>query len=170
MEIPANLVSMGYITGAFGIKGWVKIKVSTRSADSLSGYADIYLQLKDGKLILGKIESGFVRDGIFHAKLAGIDDKEAAMLLKGATLAVARDQFPQPEEGEYYWVDLIGLEVHNLNGDYLGCVTELMETGANDVLVVTDAGNKRLIPFVMAYVTKVDLQNKQIIVDWGLDY
>jgi len=169
MTITANLVPMGYITGPFGIKGWVKVKVSTEYSDSLDDYPEVFLGAdNDWKSV--KIESSFARDGIFHAKFEGVDDRDAAFSLRGKTIAVLREQFPEAEEDEYYWVDLIGLSVVNLEGENLGKVTELMETGANDVLVVKDDGLERLIPFVARHVTKVDLQQKLIIVDWGLDY
>jgi len=169
MTKPTNLISMGYITGPFGVKGWVKVKVSTEYSDSLDDYPEVYLG-NSQNWSTKKIESSFARDGIFHAKFEGVNDRDAAFALKGKTIAVPRDQFPDAEEDEYYWVDLIGLEVLNLDNEYLGKVTELMETGANDVLVVKDDKLQRLIPFVARHVTKVDLQQKQIIVDWGLDY
>lgn len=169
MTIATNLVPMGYITGPFGVKGWVKVKVSTEYSDSLDEYPELFLGNNSNWKSV-KIESSFARDGIFHAKFVGIDDRDAAFSLRGKTVAVPREQFPEAKEDEYYWVDLIGLSVINLEGESLGTVTDLMETGANDVLVVKDDKIERLIPFVARYVTNVDLQQKQITVDWGLDY
>ncbi len=169
MTIAANLVPMGYITAPFGVKGWGKVKVSTEYSDSLDEYPELFLG-KDGNWKSVEIESSFARDGIFHAKFIGIDDRDAAFSLKGTTVAVPREQFPEAEEDEYYWVDLIGLSVVNLEGENLGLVTDLMETGANDVLIVKDDKTERLIPFVARHVIRVDLQQKQITVDWGLDY
>lgn len=170
MSIPANLIDMGYIANAFGIQGWVKIKTATEYSDSLDEYAQVYLKLKDGTILSKKIEKSFARDGVFHAKLAGINDRDAAFALKGTIVAVDREEFPDLDEDEFYWVDLIGLNVINVQGESLGIVKDLMETGANDVLVAKLEQEERLIPFVAQYVVKVDMQNKQIIVDWGLDY
>ncbi len=170
MAKPENLIPMGYIANAFGIQGWVKIKADTEYEDSLDDYESVSLKLRDGSWIRKKIEKSFVRDGIFHAKLEGINDRDAAFALKGATVAVAREEFPELDEDEFYWVDLIGLKVVNLEGESLGNVKNLMETGASDILVVNDGETERLIPFVERHVIKVDMTNKQITVDWGLDY
>ena len=170
MSIPVNLIDMGYIANAFGIQGWVKIKTATEYSDSLDEYTQVYLKLKDGTVLSKKIEKSFARDGVFHAKLAGVDDRDSAFALKGTIVAVDREEFPDLDEDEFYWVDLIGLNVINVQGESLGVVKDLMETGANDVLVAKLEQEERLIPFVAQYVVKVDMQNKQIIVDWGLDY
>lgn len=171
MMIPENLVDMGYIASPFGIQGWVKIKVTTEFDDSLDDYELIYLKLVNGKVVNKKIEKSFARDGIFHAKLNDVSDRDAAFALKGAVVAVDREHFPELDnEEDFYWVDLIGLEVVNLQNEALGVVKDLMETGASDVLVIRDDKDERLIPFVAQYVISVNLANKQITVDWGLDY
>ena len=91
--------------------------------------------------------------------------------MRGLTIAIERAELPPPEEGEYYWTDLIGLSVVNTQGETLGVVSELLATSAaNDVLVVRQDKTERLIPFVGAYVLEVDLPGKTIRVDWGLDY
>lgn len=168
---PDNLVDMGYIAGAFGIQGWVKTKVATEYVDSLVNYSNIYLKLADGRTINKKIEGSSVKNGIFHVKFEGINDRDAAFSIRGATIAVERTEFPELELDEFYWVDLIGSNVINLQNESLGIVKSLLETGANDVLVARDADKtERLIPFIAQYVIEVDIKNKQIIVDWGLDY
>lgn len=166
-----NLVPMGYVAGPFGINGWIKIKISTESPESLSKYKTVYFSLDDGAPKAYKIEQFFVGNGVFHAKLHGIADRDMAMSLRGAKVLVDREQFPQLTNDEYYWIDLIGLTVLNRQNTPLGVVSSLMETGANDVLVVK-ANEKAdlLIPFVGKYIDKVDLINKQIIADWELDY
>jgi 16S rRNA processing protein RimM len=115
----------------------------------------------------------------------GLDDRNAAEALKGARVYVSRSAFPTPDEGEYYWIDLIGLDVVNPQGDYLGKVADLMDTGPHSVLrCVTEAARaegepaqdkpaeatERLIPFVDAYIVSVSLADKRIVADWGLDY
>lgn len=170
MTHPQNLIEMGYVSSVFGIKGWVKIKTTTEYDDSLDDYENIYLKYPNGTVEVRQIENSFVRDGIFHAKLIGIDDRDVAFGLKGAVICADRDDFPAPEEDEFYWVDLIGLAVKNLQNEDVGVVKELMETGANDVLVVIKDKEQRLIPFVSKHVINVNLEQKEIIVDWGLDY
>lgn len=166
----SNLVEMGHVASAFGIQGWVKIKVATEYADSLESYPQIYLKMKDGAIVSKKIEKSYARDGLFHAKLEGINDRDVAFALRGAVVMVSRAEFPQTDEDEYYWVDLIGCQVSNVQGEELGTVTDLMETGAHDVLVVQAAETERLIPFVAQYILKVDMATKTITADWGLDY
>ena len=168
MSVDNNLVKMGTIIGAFGIKGWVKIKSDT--PDSFSRYKTVVLITNSQEKKIS-IEDGFVKDNIFNAKLSGIDDRDQATALRGTEVAVFRSDFPTIKvEGEYYWVDLIGLDVFNQDKIKLGVVENLMETGANDVLVVKSDETQHLIPFIAQYVYNVDLANKQIIVDWGLDY
>jgi 16S rRNA processing protein RimM len=103
------------------------------------------------------------------AKLQGCDDRAAAQLLKNLHIAVERSHLPAAKEGEYYWADLIGLEVVNLRGEALGVVSALFATGANDVLRV-QGERERLIPFIPQVVREVSLDAAAIRVDWGLDY
>jgi 16S rRNA processing protein RimM len=104
--------------------------------------------------------------------LANVTDRDQVQPLIGAELAIRKTQLEPAEEDEFYWADLIGLSVENLDGEVLGTVDHLLETGANDVLVVkADKQDERLIPFVMEDIVKlVDLDNKLIRVDWGKDY
>ena len=103
-----------------------------------------------------------------------VPDRNAAEALRGARIFIAREHFPQAEDGEYYWVDLLGLAVTNREGVSLGVVRDLLSTGPQTVLVLgyEEDGKQceRLIPFVDAYVDKVDLQAKVIVADWQPDY
>jgi 16S rRNA processing protein RimM len=104
------------------------------------------------------------------AKLAGIDDRDAAAELAGAAISVRRSELPELAADEFYWADLVGLEVQNTAGDRLGTVTGLIETGANDVLVL-DGSDQHLIPFARGEtVLRVDLENGEIIVDWDASF
>jgi len=108
------------------------------------------------------------------ASAQDISDRSQAEALKGASIFVSRASFPTPADGEYYWVDLIGLDVFNREGQHLGQVTDLLDTGAHGVLRVQDSNRpdepERLIPFVSAYVDEVSQAQRRITVDWGLDY
>ncbi|MCE2705778.1 MAG: ribosome maturation factor RimM [Proteobacteria bacterium] len=168
-EAENNLIPMGRVVNAFGIKGWVKIKTDTHEYDSLNQYKKLYLFINN-KWVLRTVEQSFVQNDIFHAKFDGVSDRDAALMLKGTVIAVPRDEFPPTDDGEYYWVDLIGLEVINSKNEHLGKVIDLMETGTNSVLVVKNDTAERLIPFIGVYVANVDLEKKQITVYWELDY
>ncbi|MCC2624981.1 MAG: ribosome maturation factor RimM [Burkholderiales bacterium] len=164
----SKMISIGKITGVFGIQGWVKIKTGS-DADSLGHYKKLQLSLNNTNSEL-KIAKSQVKNGMWFVLFEGVNDRNKAENLVGGVVSVNRDEFPKADADEYYWVDLIGLKVINLQHELLGIVDNLMDTGANSVIVVKDQKNTRLIPFVAAYITDVDMQNKQIIVDWGLDY
>lgn len=165
----SDLVVMGYVSGAFGVRGWVKIQASTEHADSLFDYPTWWLG-KDGKWKAVRHEEGAVQPKALVAKLEGVDTREQAEAMRGHEIAVPRSEFPEPDEDEFYWTDLIGLQVFNKDEVLLGKVESLLETGANDVLVVNDGSKKRMIPFVSAIVLEVDIKAGRIVVDWGLDY
>jgi len=113
---------------------------------------------------------------IVVATADGLDDRNAAEALKGARVYVSRSAFPTPDEDEFYWVDLIGLNVVNKEGEALGKVVDLLDTGPHSVLRCEgEAGEdgkpvERLIPFVSAYIVSVSLADRRIVADWGLDY
>ena len=164
----SDLVSMGKIVAAFGIQGWVKIKTGS-DHDSLKHYNALHILNGDVDKVL-KIEKSFVKNDIWFVLFSGKNSRNDAEALIGSTVAISRKDFPETAEDEYYWVDLIGHQVINQQQQVLGIVDSLMETGATSVLVVQGSEKKHLIPFVAAYVINVDMQNKRIIVDWGLDY
>ncbi|KUM03653.1 ribosome maturation factor RimM [Chromobacterium subtsugae] len=164
-----DLVVMGFVRGAFGIKGWVKIHADTEHADGLFDYPVWWLG-KDGSWKPHAFENGTIQPKALAAKLEGVEDRDGAEALRGMQIAVPRSELPEAGEGEYYWSDLIGLAVVNQQGETLGAVDSLMETGANDVLVVKGEHGQRLIPFVDQYVLEVMPAEGRILVDWGLDY
>lgn len=126
-----------------------------------------------------KVDEAKIHSGTVVAKFTGLDDRNAAEALRGARIFLSRNSFPAASADEYYWVDLIGLNVVNREGVDLGCVRDLMTTGPQSVLCIeyastqedgTSATAERLIPFVAAYVDAVDLPGKKITVDWQPDY
>ncbi len=165
----ADLVVMGFVRGAFGVRGWVKVQADTQYADSLFDYPTWWLG-RNGEWKPYTFADGAAQPKGLAVKFEGIDDREVAAAMRGMQIAVPRDQLPAAAEDEYYWIDLIGLDVVNKEGIVLGKVSQLMETGANDVLVVRGETDERLIPFVSDYIVDVDLAAKRITVDWGLDY
>jgi 16S rRNA processing protein RimM len=162
------MVVMGRMAGAHGVRGWVKVQVFTQQSDGLLPFRTWWLG-RDGDWRPFQVEEAAVHGRSIIAKLAGCEDREGAAALRGAEVALPREQLPASEAGEYYWSDLQGVQVRNLDGSTLGVVTGLLETGANQVLVV-QAERERLIPFVEAVVKSVDLAQGSIVVDWGVDF
>ena len=162
------LVVMGRLMGAFGIQGWVKLRTFTETPGSLASHPTWWIRGKTGWQS-AKLQEFKVRPAATSAKLEGIDDRTAAELLRGCDVAVTREDLGEAGEGEFFWVDLEGLEVVNLQGESLGRVTELVRGGGADVLVVKGE-RERLIPFVAHYVLKVDREAKRITVDWEAGY
>jgi 16S rRNA processing protein RimM len=165
----SELVVMGRVIAPFGVKGWLKIRPFTEKPDGLLRHPTLWLGRNDSEWREVALHEASVNGEVVVAKLEGIDTPEAAAKWRHWDVAVTRSELPPHEAGEYYWVDLIGLEVMNVQGESLGRVDHLMDNGAQSVLVV--AGDKeRLIPFVDQYVQEVDVVGGKIRVDWGLDY
>jgi 16S rRNA processing protein RimM len=166
---PEQPVVMGRIVAPFGVKGWVKIQPYTATARSLGAY-QVWWLTRDGTEWRECAVEGVQPQGSnMAAKLAGCDDREAAAALKGLEVAVPRAELPAAAPGEFYWTDLLGLRVENERAQQLGTVARMMETGANDVLVV-EGDRERLIPFIGDVVKCVDLESRRIVVDWDADY
>lgn len=168
---PAPDIVLGYVSGVFGVHGWVKLHSYTEPRDALLGYSRCELRHEGERREIG-IADGRLSGKTLIAKLEGTDDPDAAARLKGAELVVPRAALPELPEGRYYWADLESLAVETSAGVSLGTVSHLLATGANDVLVVVEEGQKeRLIPFVMGpVVVEVDLAGRRIIVDWEEDW
>lgn len=163
-------VVMGRVAAPYAVKGWLKVQPFTEYVDGLLDYPTWWLGRKSTWQEYRVLE-GKVHGQTLLVQLEGVDDRDAAERMQGMDIAVMREELPAAEEGEYYWDDLIGLAVVNLEGVTLGKVTGLLETGAHEVLRVKDeGGEERLIPFVEAYVREVDTAAGRIEVDWGLDY
>ena len=166
-------VIMGRLAGPYGVRGFARVQVFTEAVDSLLDF-DEWLVGRQGHWETRKIaEAAVYGDGLV-ARFEGIDTPEAARTLRGSDIAIRRGDLPAPEEGEVYWVDLIGCGVVNRDGVHLGRVVDLMETGANDVLVVVAVSGEtrveRLIPYTAQVVESVDVPGRCIRVDWGEDY
>jgi len=161
---------MGFVRGAFGVRGWVKVQADTQYADSLFDYPTWWLGRNGDWKPSYTFEDGAVQPKALVVKFEEVDDRDIAEAMRGMQIAIPRDQLPAAADDEYYWIDLIGLDVVNKEDIVLGKVSQLMETGANDVLVVRGETDERLIPFVSDYIVDVDLAAKRITVDWVLDY
>jgi 16S rRNA processing protein RimM len=164
----SDWIVMGRIAAPFGIKGWVKVQAFSEDPSTLMDF-ESWRVGRGAEHKLYTVEAIQDHSNTLVAKLAGIDDRDAAYALRGQEISVARSDLPPPEENEYYWSDLIGLTAVNREGIELGKVDSLMETGAHDVLVIKGK-REHLIPFVAQFVGKVDMAGRQIEVDWGEDY
>jgi len=168
-ELKQELLELGKVSGVFGVKGWVKVHSFTDPRDRIAEYSCWQIKQK-GQWREIKLEDGKSQGKTVIAKLEGIDDRDDAMLLMGAKIAIRQDQLEKLDTDEYYWRDLEGLQVVNTEGVDLGTVSHMMETGANDVMVVK-GDQERLIPFTQGYtVQKVDLSAGIITVEWDADF
>ncbi len=160
-----NLVTVGNINGLYGVQGWLKVFSYTDPISNILDYSP--WQLQGQNLIL--------QDGRLHAKgivvkFESINERDIAASLLGLDIMVNRNQLPASQKDEYYWTDLEGLTVINSEGINLGHVDHLLETGANDVLVV-EGERQRMIPFVLQKVViKVDLTQRTLLVDWDANF
>jgi 16S rRNA processing protein RimM len=179
-ELPADAIEVGRIADAWGIKGWFKVLPYSASPEALFSSKRWFLQPAErgaktfSGTVLLKIKEAKDHSDSVVATSAEVPDRNAAELLKGARIFVSRASFPTPETDEYYWVDLIGLEVINREGVALGAVRELLHTGPQTVLVLAyeeeGKAKERMIPFVSAYIDNVDLAGRRITADWQPDY
>ena len=160
-------LALGYISAVHGIKGWVKVHSWTRPMEAIFNYQP-WLLGDDRKPV--KIVDGRKQGKGLAVLLPEYDNREQAVALVGQQIFIGRDQLPPTDKDEYYWSDLEGLEVQTTKGELLGRVDRMMETGANDVLVIR-GDRERLIPFIQGqYVTRVDLEESLIVVDWDPDF
>ena len=164
------MVIMGRVASAHGIRGWVKVQPYTEYVDSLLGYRTWWIGQERGPWREVEVLQCESHLKTLAARLPDCPDRTSAEKLKGLLIAVPRSSLPEQPEDEYYWSDLIGLPVINVAGINLGNVEQLLETGANQVLMVKGENGQILIPFVASAIKQVDTQNKRIEVDWAADY
>lgn len=162
------MVAMGRVTAPYGVKGWIKIQPYTETLESLTRHTSWWVGEESEWREIAVAEAR-PHGKTVVAKLKDVEDRAAALSLKGAHIAVKRSQLPKAKAGEYYWADLLGLLVVNLDGEELGTVKNLFATGANDVLRIMGE-RERLIPFIPQVVCEVNLAQGVVRVDWSLDY
>jgi 16S rRNA processing protein RimM len=162
-------ISLGKINGVFGVKGWVKVFSDTKPREQIVKYSPWWIKQGNEWSRIKVLEGKAHGKGVI-ARLEGIDDRNKAELLKGVEIAIDREQLAPASDGEYYWIDLIGLRVETLEGVELGKIRQLFETGANDVIVVSGE-KEHLIPFVQGlYVMEIDLNEGVMRVDWDPEF
>ncbi len=164
-----NKIAVGKINGFHGLKGYVKIFSETRPRDAIFGY-DYLFVFKDNVWKKLEVEDSGYAGKSLVLKFKGFADRTSIESYHGLELFIEHDQLEELGEGEYYWADLIGSTVQNQQGFVFGEVKEFIETGANDVMVVRKNGQECLIPFTVGHaVINVDLETKEILVDWDED-
>jgi 16S rRNA processing protein RimM len=161
-------IVIGRIAGLFGVRGWLKIRSHTQPMVNILGYNPWYLRLEDRWQAVAPVQGRQHGKGLI-AQLEGYSDRDAAACLVGCDIAVYRSQLPVAAPDEMYWTDLIGLRVITVDGVALGAVDHLLETGANDVLVVRGE-RERLLPYVDQVVLAIDAEAGVIQVDWDPDF
>lgn len=183
MTPPADLEPVGRISDSYGVDGRLKVQPFGAADDSVLLACDEWWlrPAAPGKpsepgataagLTLLRIERARVHGALIVARASGLADREAALRFRGSEVLVSRARFPAASEDEYYWVDLIGCEVHNREGVRLGRVVSVDDHGAHALLTIEpESGRPFLLPFVEAYVDRVDPAAARIDVDWQPDY
>lgn len=160
---------VGNLGKSYGLQGWLKVNSFTEPMENILQY-DNWCWKVDGQWLPMPLDNRKQHGAMVIAKIKGYDSPESARLFTNREIGILRSQLPSLQSDEYYWDDLHGLDVKTLDEQSLGTVIAIMETGANDVMVVK-GDRERLIPFVLdEYVKKVDLQNKSLIVDWDPEF
>ena len=162
-------ISVGKISGVFGIKGWVKVFSYTEDKENILDYSPWLLKKANESKTL-KVVTGNLQGKAIVAQLEGIQDRDQAESLIGWDIFIRAEQLPKTASNEYYWSDLIGLKVENTEGVDLGVINSLLATGANDVIIV-QGERERCIPFLQGQtIINIDLNATKMIVDWDADF
>lgn len=169
-----SYITLAVIGAALGVKGWVKVNSHTSPADNILDYRQFWIG-KDGRWQEAKVEASKAHGKGFALKLVGCDDRNQAEALCHYAIATKKETLPTLDAGEYYWHQLLDLQVINQAGQLFGKVSHLIETGSNDVLVVKACDGsidqqERLLPYRPEFVLSVDLDQQQIHVDWDADF
>ncbi|MDB5948800.1 MAG: uncharacterized protein JWR65_655 [Massilia sp.] len=178
-HIPADLTQVGYVSGAYGVTGSIRVTPFSSDADALLKVKAWWLDKPHLRAV--SVRTTKLHGGDVIAQLVGVVGRDASEALKGAAVSIPRSQFPELPADEFYWSDLIGLDVVNLQGEALGKVTDMMDNGVQSIFRITPVAEaaengadakaeERLIPYVDQYVKSIDLAAKKMTVDWGLDY
>ncbi|MEA1048569.1 ribosome maturation factor RimM [Lamprobacter modestohalophilus] len=160
-----NRIVLGRILGVYGVRGWLKIFSETSPLENIFSYSPWLIDGDEQQVVTWRNHGkGLV------AQLHGYDDRDHARTLTGKSISIRRDQLPPPSPDEFYWIDLQGLQVETREGISLGQVSHLIETGANDVIVVRGE-RERLLPFVWGqFVLDVDFEAGRLLVDWDPEF
>lgn len=161
---------MGRVVAPYGVLGWLKIHPDTQEFEGLLDYKTWWIG-KDNDWRELAVMNAKTHNDLLVVKLQGVDDRDAALACKGKQIAVPRALLPKLDNDEYYWSDLIGLNVKNQQNVDFGKIIDVFATGANDVVVAKDeAGVERLMPYIAQVILSVDMDAKTMLVDWDADF
>ncbi len=180
VSIPGGeeFIIVGKISGLYGVRGWVRVFSHTQPRENILTYQTWYLQDAKGWIPF-KLEAGRPHSKGIVAKFVGCDDRDQAIELQQKNIAIKQEQLAELEVGEYYWNQLIGLKVRNLEQIDFGTIDSMLQTGANDVMVVKQPNQEqaqeeeqeRLVPFIQSDVIKeIDLEAGTMLVDWDAEF
>jgi len=162
-------LKLGSISGVFGVKGWLKVFANTDKKENILSYQPWYIERNKVRTAV-KLRAGKPHGKTIIALLEGVEDRNEAETWVGSDIYIPTSELPKLGKNEFYWSDLIGINVITQTGEKLGVIDHLLETGANDVIVVK-GDRERLIPYVTGQVVKsVDLAEQQMVVDWDVDF
>ena len=180
-----DLIELGAVQEAQGLQGQIKVRPHSPDPVALLSSKEIWLSLiprrnvdgytskEQASLHLYKVKQSKMHSGTVLMTLDGVTDRDQAQALKGARILIGREDFPKTDGDSYYWVDLIGCQIKNLQDEILGEVLDITENGAHGVMAIGDPESKvvkQLVPFVKEVVKNVDLPNKSISLDWQSDW
>ena len=168
------MIVLGRIIGPFGIQGWVKLHPFGDEPDAWCEMPQWWLAAEPsdepGRWMPYVLQEASPHGKGLIAKFAGIDGRDAAEAIDGLYIGAPREALPKTAADEYYWADLVGLDVVNMQGERLGRVSGLISSGAHEVLCMRDGERERLLPFVAQVMRSIDVQGGVIRVDWGADW
>ncbi|WP_309567504.1 ribosome maturation factor RimM [Coxiella-like endosymbiont] len=162
-------IIMGRLAQPYAVQGCIKVISFTDPIKNLLIYRNWFIQHHD-EWQLFSLRSGRIQGAFLVVKLEGLDNPETAKQYTNDLIAVERNTLSPLEENNYYWADLIGMQIVTTEGVTLGNVKFLLETGSNDVLITSNQGHERLIPYLSHVVKSVDIENKIIVVDWDAHF
>ncbi len=158
------LIPVGKLVATHGVRGMLKLHSYSGNVESLNACDSVTLRSREGVLSRLETKGVLARPGRFLIGFTGVEDMDQAQQLVGSEVCLVRSQLPEPEEDEYYWCDLIGLQVTTVDGLHLGAIEEIFETGSSDIYVVRGQGREYLIPAIASVITSVDLEGGRMLI------
>ncbi len=160
-------VTLGKIVGVHGVQGWLKVFSYTQPVENIFQYDNWQLKRETGEVISRRVTGHKGQGKSLRVQLEGVSDRDQAQSMVGLEISTDRAELPDLDQGEFYWRDLVGLTVRDTQGVELGVITDMMETGSNDVMLLKDSKDKSLaIPWTPEVVVQVDLAQSLLIADW----
>ncbi len=169
MSTDSKRVIIGCLGAVHGVRGWLKIHSYTDPITNILEYPNWQIQHKNQWRPLD-VEDSKINNNTILIKIRDINDRDIAKTYTNDLIAINREALPEPGENEYYWSDLIGLNVTNTAGIMLGKIVEMRDTGANDIIIIQGEKRRHLVPYLNHVIQSIDLDKQQMIVDWDDDF